>query len=581
MLVISLSLVFTENVHAISVNATQGTVGLEVDITGLTPNATFTIQWDSVAIKSGTTDASGNCYYNVPEAYGGGTHTVNILCSGSQVYSGTFSVLPNITIDPTNGAVGTNVSVSGHGFAANEANVTLTYDGASVKTGLTADATGAWSTSYAIPASTGGNHTLDAYGATTAASSVTDKYFKVTPTWTIDPKQGGAGAVVAVTGSGFGSAESGIKIFYSDKEVRSGVVSDATGSWSTTFSVPNSTRGAHIVSISGGSTTLSSTSASTTFTVAPSCNINPNTGYVDDSIKVNGSGFNSNETSIEVLLDGNSVASNIIADSDGFWSTSIKLPPCTNGTHTIGARGRLTSASEIATSTFTTQAQVTASPKSGNVGTEIRINGTGFTGSKDFDIYYDNNSVMSGSTNDAGSLVALFKAPGSKGGGGARTIKVTDIKNVSASTTFSMDANAPDTPKIASPKDGSTIGFMGGSKVNFSWSSVTDPSGVTYTFEVSDQQNFAQTLMSHSDLTDTKYYSTESESLQGGEYYWRVRAIDGAGNASAWSPTTRFKVGVISTGLLISILVGIVVVIIIILVLRRLSKMKREKSEWE
>jgi hypothetical protein len=582
LLLILLSLIPAGAVYAaVGMSPTQGTVGLEVTISGLTDGTSYTIKWDGVAIKSGLAESTGSTSFFLPESYSG-EHAVAVESpTGTEVFGGTsghFTVLPHIAVDPKLGVAGTTATVVGHGFGVNEKNIAITYDGVNIKTGIAANENGYWSTSFSIPASSNGSHAIDASGDITKGTDVTDKSFKISPTWKIDPVAGGVGTLVTVTATGFASAETGLKILYSGKEVRSGITAEVSGSWSTSFAVPSSTRGSHIVNASGDSTAAKDT-GDLIFTVAPACNINPKTGYVEDTVKIDGSGFANNETSIEVTFDGNPLASNIVADDSGFWSTSIKLPPCVNGPHTVSARGRMTAASEVSASTFTTQSQITAVPKGGGVGIEIRITGSGFSGSKDFNISFENTSVISGTANDSGSFAAIFKAPAGKSG--PCNITATDIKNVTASTIFNMETTPPEVPKISSPKDGATVGFMGDTKVSFSWTAVADPSGVFYSIEVSDQPNFVKTLISHSKLTDSKYTLTEAEAVPNGEYYWRVRAIDGAGNASDWTPAAKIKAGFITTGMLISIGVGVIVLIIVIVVLNRLPKKKQTKRDWE
>jgi len=123
---------------------------------------------------------------------------------------------------------------------------------------------------------------------------------------------------------------------------------------------------------------------------------------------------------------------------------------------------------------------------------------------------------------------------------------------------------------------------MGNTRVTFDWSDVSDPSGVFYTLELSDQSNFVKTLISRTKLTDSKYTLSEAESLPNGEYYWRVKAADGAGNASDWTPVATVKVGLITTSVLIYVGIGVVVLLILIAVLPRLLKTKkRSRSDWE
>ena len=88
------------------------------------------------------------------------------------------------------------------------------------------------------------------------------------------------------------------------------------------------------------------------------------------------------------------------------------------------------------------------------------------------------------------------------------------------------------------------------SLTKFQWSSVTDPSGgVTYNFQLSQDPNFGTIILKKDGLTETSYQLTDTEKLksasQARPYYWRVQAVDGASNVSAWSTPQTFVVGYI------------------------------------
>jgi hypothetical protein len=498
--------------------------------------------------------------------------------SGTQAFSGNYIVVPNLTIDPNSGEANTEITVAGYGFGTSEDDIAVTYDGTVIKSGISADENGSWGTSFNAPLSARGARAIDASGDTTKASDVADKNFTISPVVVMDPTSGGVGTQVTIKATGFGSAEGGIKVLFSDKEVRSNMTAEVNGSWSTSFTVPPSTRGGHVVKIQGN-TTAASDLTDMVYTVGPGITIDPTSGAVEDNLKVSGSGFANNETAIEVTFDGKTIERNLLADDNGSWSVQTKVPACGSGPHNVAAYGRITPATEITPVVFTTQAVLTIVPKTGNVKDELRVTGSGFNAGKDYSIMWDGASVASGSVNESGSFQSIFKAPGGKSG--SLTITATDTKGSTASTTFIMESNAPDTPQVSSPKDGATVGFIGDTKVAFKWSEETDPSGVTYDLEVSEGSNFAKNIVSHTKLTDAKYTLTEAEALPNGEYYWRVRAVDGAGNASDWTSTNLVKVGFMTTNTLVFIAIGIVVLLILIMVLPRILKKRRPKSDWE
>jgi len=579
LLAIVLSLVPAGSVQAAAMDTSLGVVGKEVTVTGLTDNISCNIKWDDVSIKQDSNVSYGKVSFTVPEAYGG-VHTVKVeQPSGTQIFSGSYTVSPNIAIDPIAGSAGTTINVAGHGFGLNEKNVAVTLDGVITMSGIAASENGSWSTSFPAPPSARGARAIDASGDITKGTDIVDKNFTISPVVKMDPAAGGVGTQVTITATGFTTAEGGIKVLFSGKEVRSGITSEVNGSWSTSFAVPPSTRGSHIVNVLGNST-ASKDVPDMIFTVAPSVNVSPVSGAVEDSIKVSGSGFANNETSIEVTFDGKTLERNLLADDSGNWTVDTKVPSCGSGPHSITATGRVTPATDITPATFTTQSVLTIVPRSGNVKDELRVTGTGFNAGKDYSISFDGNPVASGSVNESGTFQAMFKAPGGKSG--SLPIVATDTKGSTASSTFTMETTAPETPNISSPKDGATVGFMGDTKISFKWSDVTDPSGVTYDIEVSEGSNFAKSLISLTKLAGAKYTLTEAEALPNGEYFWRVRAVDGAGNASEWTPATSVKVGFMTTNTLVFIGIGVVVLLVLILVLPRvLRKKKRPKGDWD
>ncbi len=578
LLTVALSLLPSGAVHAAGMSPAMGISGLDVTVTGLTAGNSYKITWDGDAYKLGVVNTGGNVDFVVPESYGG-QHVVSVESPTSTViFSGNYIIVPYIAIDPLSGSSGTTINVAGHGFGVNEKNIAVTYDGISVKSGIAADENGSWSTSFPAPSSGKGTHAIDASGDITKASDVTNKSFTISAVVNVDPVAGGVGTLVTITATGFASAESGINVLYSGKEVRSGITADVSGSWSTSFSVPPSTSGSHIIIVLGN-TTASKDIPDMIFTVAPAVSVNPVSGAVEDDIKISGSGFANNETTIEVTFDGKSLARNILADDSGGWSVNTTVPASGSGPHNITASGRVTPATDIIPAIFTTQSVLTVVPKSGNVNDELRVTGSGFNAGKDFSVSFENNPIASGSVNESGSFQVIFKAPGGKSG--SLTITATDTKGTTASTSFAMETTPPEVPKIAAPRDGATVGFMGDTKVSFKWSDVTDPSGVSYDIEVSDQSNFVKSIFSHAKLADAKYTMTEAEALPNGEYFWHVRAVDGAGNASEWTPAATVKIGFITTNTLVFIGIGIVVLLILIAALPRILKKKKPKSDWD
>ena len=564
---------------AVGMTPSEGAVGSEVTISDLTSSQAYVIKWDGVSYKTGTVPPSGQVTFIVPETPAG-AYTVEVENpSPTLVMSLPFTVTPSITLDPNSGTGGTTVTVEGTGFEAAETGISVTYGGTSVKTGITANDDGSWDTTFDVPDSAKGSHIVDASGDTTEADDVADKTFTISPGITINPTSGAVGIEVKVEGTGFASAESNIKVTYGGKDVKTGITAGDDGSWDITFKIPSSTRGDHQVDASGGTTTAGDVT-DVIFTVSPGVTVDPDSAYVDDEVDVTGSGFANDETGIKVTLDGEVVADGIEANDQGYWKTSIIIPASVNGGHTIDAYGGTTPAADVSDVTLTVLARIVLTPKTGSVGENIKVKCTGFSSKEDIAITYADDSVVTDRTTDtAGSLSTSFEAPA--GSSGEVVVIATDAEDVTASATFTMEATPPDVPQIASPKDGGRAGFIGDARVKFDWTDVSDPSGVHYALEVSAQSNFAITLLSHIDLTNSEYTLTEAEALPHGEYYWRVRAIDEAGNASDWTESSVVKVGVMTVKTFIIIVASIVAFIIVVTVLPKVLRKKPKKWSFD
>ena len=393
----------------------------------------------------------------------------------------------------------------------------------------------------------------------------------VNPKISLSPASGGVSTSVTVSGTGFGKDEGGIRVTYDGTDAKTGVSADSKGSWKVTLLVPSSIKGVHIVSASGASTDADEV-PEVTFFVSSAMKIKPESGYVGDSITVDGCGFGSSESGITVTLDGNVVKSDITANSEGCWTTSLAIPASIGGSHSVDAYSASTAANDVADAKLTVLSKMVIEPAEGYVGCDVMITGTGFGANKELTIKYDNVAVVSKLVTDAnGNFQASLKAPKSTGGG--HNVIASDAGGSSASGIFAMEITPPSLPQIVSPKDGSRVGLFDRAAPTFEWTDVSDPSGVYYSLQVSAQSDFATTVLSKEDLVESKYTSTDDEALLRGKYHWRIKAIDGAGNDSGWTTSISFNVGLMP--LWAFILIAVVVIAFIIRLVFFLRNVKR------
>lgn len=140
-----------------------------------------------------------------------------------------------------------------------------------------------------------------------------------------------------------------------------------------------------------------------------------------------------------------------------------------------------------------------------------------------------------------------------------------------------MESTPPPVPTPVSPGDGARIGVLGDVTPTLKWASVTDPSGVTYTLQIDTSPDFAHPVLEKTDISGTQYTLAVIESLPRGEYYWRVKAVDGASNESAWSQPRLLRSGLMPLWTLILLIVVAVAVVaaVIYFALARLAVRRR------
>ncbi|MBI2848466.1 MAG: hypothetical protein HYX83_04755, partial [Chloroflexi bacterium] len=324
---------------------------------------------------------------------------------------------PVISVSMTSGTPGTSVVIIGSGFSANETAITVTYDGAVVAFGIQASPLGDWSASFVVPPSFSGYHLIDAYGSSTLTANVTDINFLIFPGISVSTANAAAGSSVNVTGFGFGASETGITVTYDGKVVASGISANSKGSWSSSFVVPASPSGSHAID-AYGSSSLAASVADFTFTVAPSIALNQTNTTPGNSVTVTGSGFSAKETGITVTYDGVTVASNLLANSQGGWTATFLVPPSPPGSHAIGAYGTSTLATAVSARTLVTSPGLFLTVTKATPGATVTITGSGFgVNETGIAVTYGGNAVASGITADAqGGWSTAFVVPDSPSG---------------------------------------------------------------------------------------------------------------------------------------------------------------------
>ena len=485
---------------------------------------------------------------------------VGSITTAASVTTQSFNVTAGFALGKTSGPPGAAVTVNGSGFAANEPNITLTWDSNSVGSPATAGANGSWTASFNVPIAASGDHSVGVSGPTT--TSVTAVPFTVSSNISTNKTNGTIGTSVTIAGSGFAASENGIAVTFDGAEVGATTTADPNGSWTSTFMVPVSAAGPHTVSAKGA-TTISVPAM--TFTTLPTISTNKTTGTQGASITVSGYGFAANEKNITITYDDNPVSTGITADEYGSWSATFTVPASSAGTHTIKAKGSVTPLIGVGNTNFQMASNISVSPTTGYIGMTVNVTGSGFASNSALSFYYDGNPLtnVQAVTDDSGNISTSITIPVSKAG--KHTIKVSDASNNNFSASFSIDNTPPPIPNPTSPADGSKISLTGNITPTFKWSAVVDPnyaSGIVYNLQIDTDPAFPHPLLLKTGLMGTHYTLTKAEALPKGQYYWRVQAVDPASNVSAWSQPVMLTSGMMSSGLLVLLIILIVVVIV-------------------
>ncbi len=284
----------------VSLSPISGPIGQPVTVSGqgFAANSPLLAIFDGTQVPfSASTDSNGvitaNSIFTVPLGETPGNKTVTIVDKNFNYANTTFIVTtPTIAISPTNGPVGTTITVTGSNFIYNST-ISINFAGNPMTTSpypIVADPTGSFSATFNFNfnASAGINQVMASDGVNSAFAN-----FNVKPSITLNPITGPIGSLATVTGTGFAASQS-VTVTFAGATVTTAPVNvntDGFGFFTSNFTVPSGqTAGTKNVV----ATDANSNSATTTFAVTPSISLNSTNGDVGSTVNVSGSGFAAN-----------------------------------------------------------------------------------------------------------------------------------------------------------------------------------------------------------------------------------------------------------------------------------------------
>ena len=478
-----------------------------------------------------TTVISGSSFstvINIPTVPSG-DYTIRVATNRGN-FSPTFRITPKIELFNTSGNVGQSIAVTGAGFRAN-ITVSLIFNNTSIATTTSSSYGNLITFTFQVPELPGGSYQVYARDGIISSSVVT---FAIQPNLTLSSSEGSVGDQITIDGTGFDNNSS--IVIYWDSQILSqyNVYSDARGTFSANLVIPSSSSGSHTIRARDASFDTDTAS----FTLRPSITLNPSSGIPGGTVQISGQGFRPS-VSIHISYSGSTISttpSNIYTDIYGSFTASFTVPSIVSGNYAVRADDGIYSA----TATFGIISNIELSPSSGHVGSELTVNGAGFTPGGRVRISYDGQTMITVTSDSAGAFSVSFNVPVSTAG--QHNVSASDIttQGVMATAVFTMESNPPPVPNLLTPEYGSLVSV----RPRFTWSQVSDPSGVTYNIQIAWDAAFSQLVLSEQGLSTPEYQITQAEELEltkkANPYYWRVQAVDRAGNASAWTSPGSF-----------------------------------------
>jgi hypothetical protein len=307
------------------------------------------------------------------------------------------------------------------------------------------------------------------------------------------------------------------------------------------------------------------------FTVLPEAKVSPPSGTPGSKVTVKGTGFPA-ETAIKLSFNGKDTKLETSTNDLGSFSADFTIPDTIAGKHEFKATVEGSTLGDITTS-LQVKPKIRLEPEHPDIGADVTVIGAGFAASSQVAIKYDDISISSSPTTDLnGGFSHAFKVPESSEDN--HVITATDKSGNAATYGLPLEGEPPPAPTAISPGEKQQrFGVFGAQLITFTWTEVSDPSGVTYIMEIDDNLSFfpLEPGMRKTGLTKP----TCTMRLAPGTYYWRVKSVDGAGNESDWALSPYpFQVGFFSTWYLI--IGGIIFAIIFVFIVRAFLRRVRE-----
>ncbi len=319
---------------SVKIDLEEGPVGTEVTLNGygFDNGQDIRVTLYQGEVKKGeekTADAdtvgSWEVLYTIPDTPAG-SYTFKVEGKEGTVWvnwvSKYFKVIPEITVTPDSGTVGQKINIEGTGFASEEEDIEVTFDGEARKENIAADEDGSWTASITVPIRTCGRYDIAASGETTRARNIDPVKFTVVAGISVTPSLAYVGDEITVIGGGFAPGEDGVRVTFDGTVVATDITVDTYGCWESSFDLRTSAYGSHTVSASGDTTAAVTTTLNTQAQITA---LSPTEGAPGDSVSLTGNGFHGSQD-LTVTIGGVAASGDIRTQSNGNVNISFRVP---------------------------------------------------------------------------------------------------------------------------------------------------------------------------------------------------------------------------------------------------------------
>jgi len=244
-----------------------------------------------------------------------------------------YNMLPDIAISPDHGLSGSNVEVDCTGFTG-DVSISIYWDyGLPTQQLLISGSTnsdGNYSGQFTVP--TGASNGVHTVTAVDVNGILAQEFYYVGPHLYISPSEGVVGTNAILYGETF-PPNSVVSLYWDG-----GFVTDITtggGDFNTSFPIPEAPYGLHLIEARNTSGTL----ASTNFTVLPAVRATPDTGNVNNTTTITGTGFSANSI-VYIYWDTDITYRSEITNAYGSFTLVLDIPETPVGVHDIVAIDR-------------------------------------------------------------------------------------------------------------------------------------------------------------------------------------------------------------------------------------------------